>query len=137
MLFNLRDITIFANLYPKVYYFLVKSCLVFRKFTNKGIIYRVIQKFGAKSFGQLVVWSTTLQCLLYFSYPYLNITLWSLILTPYPSPDEDSNISCRIFEHLAIPPDPVTEFLKLGSALHSKVPFWRQNKRICFPLKIS
>ncbi len=31
-----------------------------------------------------------------------------------------SLISCRIFEHFALLPDPVTEFLKLGSALHKQ-----------------
>ncbi len=29
-------------------------------------------------------------------------------------------LSCRIFEHFALLPDPVTELLKLGSALHKQ-----------------
>jgi hypothetical protein len=33
-----------------------------------------------------------------------------------------SGIILRVFEHFAILLDPVTEFLKLSSALHSKVP---------------
>jgi hypothetical protein len=32
---------------------------------------------------------------------------------------------CRIFEHFAIQPYPVTEFLKLRSALHSNTLLWR------------
>ncbi len=35
--------------------------------------------------------------------------------------------SCRIFEHFATNPDPVTEFTKLGFALSSKAPLWHQN----------
>jgi len=35
-------------------------------------------------------------------------------------------VSCRILEHFARLPDPVNEFLKLGSALHSKAPYWHQ-----------
>ncbi len=31
-----------------------------------------------------------------------------------------NQLSCKIFEHFAILPDPVTEFLKLGSALHKQ-----------------
>jgi hypothetical protein len=29
-------------------------------------------------------------------------------------------VSCRIFEHFALLPDPITEFLKLKSALHKQ-----------------
>ncbi len=29
-------------------------------------------------------------------------------------------VSCRIFEHFAMLPDPVNEFIKLGSALHKQ-----------------
>jgi hypothetical protein len=35
-------------------------------------------------------------------------------------------VSCRILEHFATLPDPVNEFLKLRSALHSNSPFWHQ-----------
>ncbi len=43
------------------------------------------------------------------------------------------HLSCRIFEHFATNPDPVTEFIILRSALPSKAPLWRQNQWIHFP----
>jgi hypothetical protein len=67
-------------------------------------------------------------------------------------------VSCRIFEHFATNPDPVTEFIKLRStitfkhfatipdpvtelkklrsALPSKAPLWRQNYQIHFHKQI-
>ncbi len=60
-----------------------------------------------------------------------------LLPTPGKQKYRPKNNICRIFEHFAILTDPVTEFLKLRSALHRKASFWRQIKQICLPLKIS
>ncbi len=42
-------------------------------------------------------------------------------------------LSCRIFEHFATLPDPVTEFIKLGSALHRQGTILAPKQKICFP----
>ncbi len=43
--------------------------------------------------------------------------------------------SCRTFEHFALQTDPVTEFIKLGSALCKEGATLRQNQQIHFPIE--
>jgi hypothetical protein len=42
-------------------------------------------------------------------------------------------LSCRIFEHFAILPDPVTEFIKLRSTLHRQGAILVPKQKIRFP----